>query len=95
VSRSKFAVRFVEVFGTPPFDYLRDVRMRLACRLLHETDLGIKEISARAGYATEASFSRAFSQWCGCAPGAYRRRKENPPPDGDPRNRTRSNRESP
>jgi AraC-like DNA-binding protein len=84
LSRSKFAVRFVEVFGTPPFDYLRDVRMRLACRLLRETDLGIKEISARAGYATEASFSRAFSQWCGCAPGAYRRRKQNSPSDGEP-----------
>jgi len=87
LSRSKFAVRFVEVFGTPPFDYLRDVRMRLACRLLHETDLGIKEISSRAGYATEASFSRAFSQWCGCAPGAYRRRKEKSLHDGEPGNR--------
>jgi AraC-like DNA-binding protein len=95
LSRSKFAVRFVEVFGTPPFDYLRDVRMRLACRLLHETDLGIKEISARAGYATEASFSRAFSQWFGCAPGAYRRRKEISLSGGEAGNRVRSNRESP
>jgi AraC-like DNA-binding protein len=86
LSRSKFAVRFVEVFGCPPFDYLRDVRMRLACRLLHETDQGIKEISARAGYATEASFSRAFSQWCGCAPGAYRRRKGAPAGEDDSMN---------
>jgi AraC-like DNA-binding protein len=83
LSRSKFAVRFVEVFGCPPFDYLRDVRMRLACRLLHETDHGIKEISARAGYSTEASFSRAFSHWSGCAPGAYRRQKGKPPTDGE------------
>jgi AraC-like DNA-binding protein len=81
LSRSKFALRFVEVFGCPPFDYLRDVRMRLACRLLLETDHGIKEISARAGYATEASFSRAFSQWGGCAPGAYRRQKGTSPAD--------------
>jgi AraC-like DNA-binding protein len=82
LSRSKFALRFVEVFGCPPFDYLRDVRMRLACRLLCESDHGIKEISARAGYATEASFSRAFSQWCGCAPGAYRRQKRTLPAEG-------------
>lgn len=75
LSRSKFAVRFVEVLGCPPFDYLRDVRMRLACQLLLDTDCGIKEISTRVGYATEASFGRAFSQCYGMAPGAYRRQK--------------------
>ena len=82
LSRSKFAVRFVEVFGCPPFDYLRDVRMRRACELLRETEQGIKEISARVGYATEASFSRAFSTWCGSAPGAYRRQKKAALADG-------------
>ncbi len=75
LSRSKFAIRFLKVVGCPPFDYLRDVRMRLACRLLHETDFGIKEIAAQVGYATEASFSKAFSTRQGFAPGAYRRQK--------------------
>ncbi len=75
LSRSKFSVRFVETLGCPPFDYLRDVRMRLACQLLQTSDHGIKEISARVGYGTEASFSRAFSNWCGTAPGTYRRQK--------------------
>jgi AraC-like DNA-binding protein len=78
LSRSKFAIQFVDVFGRPPFDFLRDVRMRLACQLLHETTHGIKEISLRVGYGTDASFSRAFSHWCGCAPGAYRRQKNRP-----------------
>ncbi|MGE5191365.1 MAG: helix-turn-helix domain-containing protein [Deltaproteobacteria bacterium] len=83
LSRSKFAARFVEVFGCPPFDYLRDVRMRLACQLLKESEQGIREICARVGYATEASFSRAFSQWCGSAPGAFRRQKRAPQPGRD------------
>jgi AraC-like DNA-binding protein len=61
LSRSKFAVRFVEVFGCPPFDYLRDVRMQLASQLLKETEQGIKEICARVGYATEASFRQGWS----------------------------------
>jgi AraC-like DNA-binding protein len=82
LSRSKFAVRFVELFGCPPFDYLRDVRMRLACQLLRETEQGIKEICAQVGYATEASFSRAFSNWSGSAPGAFRRQKQELPADG-------------
>jgi AraC-like DNA-binding protein len=80
LSRSKFSLRFVEMLGCPPFDYLRDVRMRLACQLLQTSDHGIKEISARVGYGTEASFSRAFSNWCGTAPGMYRRQKRSGTP---------------
>jgi len=83
LSRSKFSLRFVEMLGCPPFDYLREVRMRLACQLLQESDHGIKEISARVGYGTEASFSRAFSHWCGTAPGTYRRQKRTPPNEAD------------
>ncbi|HTI52480.1 MAG TPA: AraC family transcriptional regulator [Planctomycetaceae bacterium] len=74
LSRAAFAARFLEVVGEPPFHYLRDVRMRLSCRLLCETEKGIKEIAARAGYSTEASFSKAFTRWCGQAPGEYRRK---------------------
>jgi AraC-like DNA-binding protein len=95
LSRSKFAVRFVEVFGCPPFDYLRDVRMRRACELLKETEQGIKEISAQVGYATEASFSRAFSTWCGSAPGAYRRQKKSALGDSAPPQRGASQRPVP
>lgn len=73
LSRAAFAARFLETVGLPPFHYLRDVRMRLACRLLCESEKGIKEIATRVGYATEASFSKAFTRWCGHAPGEYRR----------------------
>jgi AraC-like DNA-binding protein len=77
LSRAAFAVRFLETVGLPPFQYLRDVRMRLACRMLRETEKGIKEIASRVGYATEASFSKAFTRWCARAPGDYRRRCRN------------------
>lgn len=76
LSRSKFAVRFVEVLGRPPVDYLREVRMRLASRMLDETDCAIKEIASRVGYANEASFSKAFARSIGCAPGEYRRQNK-------------------
>lgn len=75
-SRSKFAILFMDVLGRPPFDYLRSIRMRLACQLLTDTDRGIKEIAARVGYATEASFSNAFTRYCGCAPGVYRHQQK-------------------
>lgn len=82
LSRSKFAARFLEVLGRPPVDYLREVRMRLACQLLNESDFGIKEIAVKVGYATEASFSKAFARSCGCAPGEYRRAARGAAPAG-------------
>ncbi|MGQ0634394.1 MAG: helix-turn-helix domain-containing protein [Planctomycetaceae bacterium] len=73
LSRAAFAVRFVDCLGRPPFEYLRDVRMHLACELLRDTERGVKEIAGRVGYATEASFSKAFARWKGVAPGEFRR----------------------
>jgi AraC-like DNA-binding protein len=80
LSRAAYAARFLETVGQPPFQYLRNVRMHIACRLLRETEKGIKEIAARAGYATEASFSKAFARWWGDAPGEYRRQGRNGAP---------------
>jgi AraC-like DNA-binding protein len=74
LSRAAFAARFLEIVGAPPFQYLRDVRMRLSCRMLRETDQGIKEIASGVGYSSEASYSKAFARWCGQAPGEYRRK---------------------
>lgn len=73
LSRAAYAARFLETVGMPPFQYLRNLRMHNACRLLRETEKGIKEIAVRVGYATEASFSKAFARWWGDAPGEYRR----------------------
>lgn len=78
LSRAAYAARFLETVGLPPFQYLRNLRMHNACRLLRETEKGIKEIAARVGYATEASFSKAFARWWGDAPGEYRRQKRVP-----------------
>lgn len=77
LSRAAFAVRFVEALGRPPFTYLRDVRMHLACRRLRDSEQGVKEIAAGVGYATEASFSKAFVRWCKTSPGEYRRQSRN------------------
>lgn len=79
LSRAAFASRFLEALGRPPFQYLRDVRMHYASSLLRDTAQGVKEIAIRVGYATEASFSKAFTRWCEMAPGEYRRRNRHEP----------------
>lgn len=71
-SRSAFAMKFAESVGHPPLKYLRLVRMQLACQLLGETDIGIKEVARRVGYTTGASFGKAFCSFVGQSPGQFR-----------------------
>jgi AraC-like DNA-binding protein len=73
LSRSAFAARFAELVGEPPLGYLTRLRMQHASGLLKE-GATLAEASRMTGYASEASFSHAFRQWAGVAPGAYRRR---------------------
>lgn len=75
LSRSVFAARFTELVGEPPLGYLTRVRMQKAGELLRE-GAALAKVSRLTGYSSEASFSHAFRQWAGVAPGAWRRRVE-------------------
>jgi AraC-like DNA-binding protein len=76
MSRSVFAAQFCQMVGEPPLQYLTALRMRKARDLLRDRSVAIKEVAARVGYGSEASFGNAFKRWWGTAPGAYRRRAD-------------------
>jgi AraC-like DNA-binding protein len=76
MSRSVFAAQFSQLVGEPPLQYLTALRMRKASDLLRDKASAIKQVAARVGYGSEASFGNAFKRWWGVAPGAYRRRPE-------------------
>jgi len=75
MSRSAFSAAFVNVLGKPPLQYLRERRMQLACRLLGDPSLVLKEIASQVGYDSVSAFSAAFKRFSGAAPGDYRRRE--------------------
>ncbi len=74
LSRSAFAARFTSLVGEPPLGFLTRMRMQRATVLLRE-GATLALTSQLTGYASEASFSHAFRQWSGMAPGAYRRQQ--------------------
>ena len=74
-SRSVLAERFAHFIGQPPMQYLRQLRMQLACRLLTEEGAKVASVAAAVGFESEAAFSRAFKKCLGRSPDEWRRRQ--------------------
>ena len=53
-------------------DYINELRITMAKKLLTETSLTINEISESVGYSSQHYFSRIFKKYVGVSPIAYR-----------------------
>ena len=73
MSRSAFALRFKQMLGETPLEYLTDWRMYKATGLLQEDDRKLFEVAKSVGYDSDAAFSKAFKRVLGMAPKEYRR----------------------
>jgi AraC-like DNA-binding protein len=73
LSRSSLTERFETVLGISPMRYLRAWRLYLASVALSESAAPVAEIAYRAGYGTEAAFTRAFARAYGAPPATWRR----------------------
>ncbi|SKA79575.1 AraC-type DNA-binding protein [Agreia bicolorata] len=71
MSRSAFAARFRAVLGQSPANYVTDVRMVAAKRML-DAGRSVSETSRELGYASDEGFSRAFRRNSGVTPSAWR-----------------------
>ena len=72
MSRTVFSERFRDAFGTSPMAFVRQARLQEAAKLLRSTDLPVKAIAARVGFASRSHFSRAFRQRFKRDPAEYR-----------------------
>jgi transcriptional regulator GlxA family with amidase domain len=73
MSRSAFAVRFKDLVGETPLEYLTSWRMQKATGLLQKGDQKLFEVAKSVGYDSDAAFSKAFKRIIGVAPRAYGR----------------------
>ena len=54
-------------------EYIRHLRIQLACRELANSDQAIAEIASAAGFFDQSHFSRIFKRLTGTTPGEYRK----------------------
>lgn len=76
MSRTRFAEEFREIIGTSPVHYLTEWRFQRAIAALSTGLRPIGEIARECGYSSPAAFTRAFSEWFGRTPKAFRRNEE-------------------
>lgn len=73
-SRRRLEMRFRRTLGRTIHSEIQRVRMEEACRLLIESDLGMRQIQRAVGLATPSHFAHLFRATFGESPRNYRRR---------------------
>lgn len=74
LSRSALALRFHELLGVAPMQYLTQWRLWRAAVALRDTRRPISLLAEDHGYDSEAGFNRAFKREFGVPPAAWRRK---------------------
>ncbi|HET6979167.1 MAG TPA: AraC family transcriptional regulator [Pyrinomonadaceae bacterium] len=73
LSPSRFRHLFKQETGTTPAQYLKEIRLRRAAKLLCHTFLTIKQIVKQVNLGSNAHFVRDFRKLYGMTPTVYRR----------------------
>ncbi|UUZ84206.1 AraC family transcriptional regulator [Paenibacillus sp. P26] len=72
-SRFHFVRSFKAAVGMTPYQYVLQLRIEEAKRLLTHTDMTVTEISFRLGFSSTSQFYRQFSRSAGVTPERYRK----------------------
>lgn len=70
-----FSRTFKEVTGFHFIEYLNNVRIKEAKKLLLNSSLSVNEIAAAVGFHGNTHFGRVFKQITGCSPSSYKRKE--------------------
>ena len=73
VSNTECMRCFKGILHTTPVQYLKQLRLRRAEKLLTSTSLKVEEVGAKCGFRDMSYFARSFRKEYGANPFAYRR----------------------
>jgi AraC-like DNA-binding protein len=73
LSKNQFVRIFKKAFGTTPIDYLIDLRIQKAKKLLEQSSRTISQVAFEVGFSDSNYFSRQFQYHLGISPSEYRK----------------------
>ena len=74
-SRCHFSRMFSRIHGTSPGEFLRELRLGHAARILQMENCSVKEVASRCGFSDGSYFCRAFRRRYGTSPDLYRKNR--------------------
>ncbi len=74
ISESECLRCFQRTIGTPPSQYVKQLRVQKAAQLLAATGRGVAEIGALCGFQDASYFTKTFRERKGCTPSEFRQR---------------------
>lgn len=72
MSRSRFARQFQNAYRHAPMSFLRNLRMARAAQMLLNGNEPVKRIAEKHGFQSRSAFTRAFTEFSGQSPRAFR-----------------------
>jgi transcriptional regulator GlxA family with amidase domain len=72
LSNSRYITVFKENMGMSPSEYIINLRINVACDLLRNHDMSVKEVAASVGYDNAHFFSKIFKKKTGTTPKKYK-----------------------
>lgn len=72
ISRTQLHRKMKEMTGLSTTEFLRNIRLEQAARLLKERHVGVAQVAYSLGFANKGHFSKVFKQHFGVSPSEYR-----------------------
>lgn len=70
----RFARKFKNLTGLPPYAFILIQRLRRACLMLETTDMEVVRVALDCGFASQSHMTTHFTRVVGLPPAAYRKR---------------------
>ncbi len=74
ISRVQLHRKLKDLIGMTPSDFIRNIRLKRACRLLQKPDVEVTQVAYAVGFSSQPHFSTAFKRYTGFSPTEYRQR---------------------
>lgn len=71
ISRTKLHRKMLEISDQAPGEFIRNIKMKKAAKLLLENKLSVTQIAFEIGFSSPSQFSRAFSKQYNCLPSEF------------------------
>ena len=78
MTRITLSRKIKAVTGQTPLEFIRDIKMRHACRMLETPAMTVSEVVAALGYNDHDHFTSLFKKTFGMTPSEYQKRKASP-----------------